>query len=105
MILRGTYKWDAFLRTVNRYVAGRTEEVPKIQPTGAAQLAYLGGGYWRAVLLYNSTSHLLEYQPMTDLYGVYLVNPSRNQDEIQAVERGVAVLAGFEYVDPASVGL
>lgn len=105
MILKGSRKWDSFLRSINRYVSGESKDTPNIQPIGNAQIAYLGGGYWRAILLQNPITHLLEDEPLSDLYGIYLVNPDRSQAEIQAIERGVAILAGFEYVDPKDAGV
>lgn len=95
MILRGSWKPDRFLAMINRYVTGgEGSDVPKIDaPTG---LAYLGAGYWRAVLWASPSSHLLD-EPLSDLYGVSLVNPDRSWDETQAVELGVSILAQLEY--------
>lgn len=95
MILRGSKKPEAFLRTIHRYVTGgEGHDVPKVDP--ASGIAYLGAGYWRAVLWVNESSHLRD-EPLSDLYGVSLVNPDRSWDETQAVEMGISVLAQLEY--------
>jgi len=95
MLIRGTLKWEAFLSRVQRYVTGgEGREIPEIDgPTG---IAYLGAGYWRAVLWLNPTNRLFD-EPASDIYGLTLENPDRTRDEIQAVELGVAILASLEY--------
>lgn len=88
-------KADAFLSTIHRYVTGgEGRGVPKIDPSSG--VAYLGSGYWRAVLWVTESAHLLD-EPMSDVYGITLVNPDRSWQEIQAVELGVAILAQLEY--------
>lgn len=95
MLLRGSYKWEPFLVLINRYVTGgEGQGTPKID--SASGIAYLGAGYWRAVLWMNPTSRLYD-EPASDLYGVTLENPDRNRDEIHAVELGIAVLTQVEY--------
>lgn len=95
MILRGSWKPDRFLYTIQRYVTGgEGSDVPRID--GETGIAYLGAGYWRAVLWVNPSNRLFD-EPLSDLYGVTLVNPDRSVEETQAVELGVAILAQLEY--------
>jgi hypothetical protein len=97
MLLRGAFKWDSFLATVHRYVTGgEGRGVPKVDP--ADGVAYLGAGYWRAVLWLDPSNRLYD-EPPSDMTAITLINPDRSYEEIQAVELGVAVLARLEYVE------
>lgn len=99
MIIRGIRKPEPFLATINRYVTGgEGSDIPGVEQDG---VAYLGAGYWRAILWVNSSNRLYD-EPLSDLYGVTLVNPDRSYEEIQAVELGVAILAQLEY-EPAHI--
>jgi hypothetical protein len=97
MLLRGATKPESFLSLIHRYVTGGSGQgVPKDDGHG---LFYLGGGYWRMLLWASPTSRLYD-EPVSDLFGVTLVNPDRSFEEIQAVELGVAVLCQIEYKAP-----
>lgn len=98
MLLRGSLKPEPFLEAIQRYVTGgEGRGTPKVD--GATGTAYLGAGYWRAILWMNESSHLLD-EPLSDVYGATLVNPDRTFDEIQWVELGVAILASLHYRRP-----
>lgn len=95
MLFRGGYKVESFLSSINRYVGGENG-MPGIVSEGSYLTAYLGAGYWRAILR-GETELLDDDEPLSNLRGVYLVNPDRTWDEIQAVELGVSILAHWEY--------
>jgi hypothetical protein len=90
-------KLEPFLSTIQRYVTGgEGHGVPKIdRDTG---IAYLGAGYWRAVVWAKASTRLADEPVMeVNVHGVTLVNPDRSWEEIQAVELGVSILAQLEY--------
>lgn len=94
MIVRGAMRHDAFLRTVGRYVTGGEAcDVPRV---GADGIAYLGAGYWRAVLWLNPECRLFD-GPVSDLHGVTLMNPDYTREQTMLVEQLVALLARLEY--------
>ncbi len=98
MLLRGSLKPESFLTRINRYVSGgEGSDAPKLNRHD--YLAYLGAGYWRAALWVGPSDRLRE-EPLSDLWGVTLVNPDRTFNEIQAVELGIAILASLEYRPP-----
>lgn len=81
MILRGSQQELKFIEDINSRICGERRAVRLPRPDD--DLVYFGAGYWRGVLVLADDGKVR---------GVRLINPDRTPAEINAVERGIAVL-------------
>jgi hypothetical protein len=66
-------------------------------PTKATtELIYIGGGYWRAKLVFDQDDYFDAGVPAR-VVGLRLINPDRTPQEIETVERGICVLMRLKY--------
>ncbi len=85
MILKGSFLSEALVREVCARVSPNE---PFCKHPGNDDVGYIGAGYWRYKLVRDEVD---------DVKGLRLINPDRTAEEIEAVERGVAVLIRAEY--------
>jgi hypothetical protein len=94
VILKGSYKLDAFLHHLTAHISpGHSTHFSGIPEDG---VIYLGAGYWRVRVVSDPRDG------GGPVIGVRLINPDRTPEEIDTVERGLAILMRMAYVEEPS---